>query len=295
MPSIASSATRCARTSSTWSPEHIARGLTPEAAREAARREFGPVTQLVGGVARRARRGVARQRAGRTSRYGVRLMRRAPGFAAAAILTVALGIGATTAMFSVVYGVVLQPLPYREPDRLVNLWTTALKRGLPRAYVGMANVYDWKARNHVFEDIAALRAVANFNLTGQGEPERLNGSRVSANLFPVLGVTPLIGRTFTEDEDEIGHEQRRAPHLRPVGPPLRRRPGDRRPHDSAERRAAHRRRRDARGLRVSDARVSDLHAADVRSAGTRQPDELLVSRGGAPEAGRHRRSRRRPR
>ena len=69
-------------------------------------------------------------------RYGVRLMRRAPGFAAAAILTVALGIGATTAMFSVVYGVVLQPLPYREPDRLVNLWNTAIKRGLPRAYVG---------------------------------------------------------------------------------------------------------------------------------------------------------------
>jgi putative ABC transport system permease protein len=140
-------------------------------------------------------------------RYGVRLMRRTPGFAAAAILTIALGIGATTAMFSVVYGVLLKPLPYGEPDRLVNYWSTAPKRGLPRAFVGMANVYDLRARNHVFEDIAALRAVANFNLTGQGEPERLNGSRVSANLFPVLRVTPLIGRTFTEDEDEIGHEQ----------------------------------------------------------------------------------------
>jgi putative ABC transport system permease protein len=88
----------------------------------------------------------------------------------------------------------------------VNIWTTAHKRGLPRAYVGMANVYDFRARNHVFTEIAALRAVANFNLTGNGEPERLNGSRVSANLFPVLGVTPLLGRTFTEDEDEIGHE-----------------------------------------------------------------------------------------
>ena len=139
-------------------------------------------------------------------KYGARLMTRAPGFAAAAVLTVALGIGATTAMFSVVYGVVLAPLPYKDPDRLVNVWTTAHKRGLPRAYVGMANVYDFRARNHVFEQIAALRAVANFNLTGQGEPERLNGSRVSANLFPVLGVTPLIGRTFTEDEDEIGHD-----------------------------------------------------------------------------------------
>jgi len=139
-------------------------------------------------------------------RYGVRLMRRAPGFAAAAALTIALGIGATTAMFSVVYGVVLKPLPYGEPDHLVNIWSTAPKRGLPRAFVAMANVYDFKARNHVFEDIAALRAVANFNLTGQGEPERLNGSRVSANLFPLLRVTPLVGRTFTEDEDEIGHD-----------------------------------------------------------------------------------------
>jgi len=138
--------------------------------------------------------------------YGLRLMRRAPGFSAAAVLTIALGIGATTAMFSIVYGVVLRPLPYGHADRLVNLWSTAPKRGLARAYVAMANVYDFKARNHVFEDIAALRAVANFNLTGEGEPERLNGSRVSSNLFPVLQVTPLIGRTFTEDEDEIGHE-----------------------------------------------------------------------------------------
>jgi predicted permease len=139
-------------------------------------------------------------------RYGVRLMRRTPGFAATAALTVALGIGATTAMFSVVYGVVLKDLPYGDAERLVNIWSTAPRRGLARAYAGMANVYDFKARNHVFEDIAALRAVANFNLTGAGEPERLNGTRVSANLFPLLRVTPLLGRTFTEDEDEIGHE-----------------------------------------------------------------------------------------
>src|SRR5690349_1634213 len=88
-------------------------------------------------------------------RYGTRLLLRTPGFAIAAALTIALGIGATTSMFSVVYGVLLQPLPYREPDRLVNLWATAHARGLPRAFVGMANVYDWKARNQVFDDIAA--------------------------------------------------------------------------------------------------------------------------------------------
>jgi putative ABC transport system permease protein len=184
--------------------ENLAAGMPPRAARDAARRAFGGV-QIVEDC--REARGVQWfTTLWQDLRYGVRLMRCTPGFAAAATLTIALGIGATTAMFSVVYGVVLKPLPYGEPDRLVNIWSTAPKRGLPRAYVGMANVYDFKARNHVFEDIAALRAVANFNLTGQGEPERLNGSRVSANLFPVLRVTPLLGRTFTEDEDEIGHE-----------------------------------------------------------------------------------------
>jgi putative ABC transport system permease protein len=186
--------------------ENVARGMTRDAAREAARREFGPVTQLA--EESRDARGVMWIVNGwQDLRYGVRLMRRAPGFAAAAILTVALGIGATTAMFSVVYGVLLRPLPYGDPDRLVNLWASAPSRGLPRAYVGMANVYDWKARNHVFEDIAALRAIANFNLAGQGaDPERLFGSRISANLLPVLRVSPMLGRGFTEDEDKIGHD-----------------------------------------------------------------------------------------
>ncbi len=185
--------------------ERVSRGMAPDAARAAALREFGPLPQLM--EASRDARGVAWiSNLWQDLTYGVRLATRAPAFSAAAMLTVALGIGATTTMFSIVYGVVLRPLPYRDPDRLVNLWSTAPARGLPRAYVGMANVYDWKARNHVFEDIAALRAVGNFNLTGQGEPERLNGSRVSSNLFPVLGVTPLFGRVFTEEEDEIGHE-----------------------------------------------------------------------------------------
>src|SRR5262249_6509999 len=78
--------------------------------------------------------------------------------------------------------------------------------GLPRAHVGLANVRDFKARNHVFEDIGVLRPIANFNLTGGGEPERLNGSRVSANLFSVLRVSPIYGRAFTGDEEKIGHD-----------------------------------------------------------------------------------------
>src|SRR5262245_16335734 len=186
--------------------DHIARGLTPDEAREAARREFGPVVQLT--EESREARGVAWvDNAVQDVRYGIRLMRLSPGFAAVAALTVALGIGATSAMFSVVYGVLFRPLPYPNADRLVNLWSTALSRGITHGNVGMANVYDWKARNHVFEDIATLRAVGNFNLTGEGEPERLNAARVSASLFRVLGAPPLVGRAFTEDEDEIGHDR----------------------------------------------------------------------------------------
>ncbi len=186
--------------------EQLARGLTLDEARAAARREFGPVTQLT--EASRDARGISwLSNAMSDVRYGARLMRRSPGFALAATLTVALGIGASTAMFSVVYGVLLGPLPYGEADRIVTLWSSAPKRGLAKTYVGMANVYDWRASNHVFEGIAAVRAVRNFNLTGEGEPERLFAAGISANLLPVLHVSPIVGRNFTEDEDEIGHEQ----------------------------------------------------------------------------------------
>src|SRR5689334_2762748 len=167
--------------------QYVARGMTPGAARDAARCEFGPVTQLVE-ESRDARGVTGLSNAWQDLRYGVRLMARTPGFAAAGVLTIALGIGASTAMFSVVYGVLLQPLPYGEPDRLVSLWSTAPKRGVARAGVGLANVFDWRARNHVFENIAAVRMVRNFNLVGDGEPERLLAAEVSANLFAVLRV-----------------------------------------------------------------------------------------------------------
>ena len=140
--------------------------------------------------------------------HGVRLLRKAPGFCAACIAVVTLGIGAVTAIFSVVYGVALEPLPFREPDRLVALWTRAPRLGQARVMVNGADHRDWQAANHVFEDIALVRNIANFNLTGDGEPERLFGARISANLFTVLGVEPAIGRGFTEDEDEIGNDRR---------------------------------------------------------------------------------------
>lgn len=137
-------------------------------------------------------------------RYGLRLLARARGFAAAAILTVAIGIGATTAIFSVVYGVLLRPLPFEEPDRLVSIWSSTVTQ--PRTAVGAANARDWRLQNQVFTGIALIGPTGNFNVTRDGEPERLQGARVSANLLRVLGVQPILGRDFRDGEDEIGRD-----------------------------------------------------------------------------------------
>lgn len=111
-----------------------------------------------------------------------------------------LGIGLTTAIFSVVHGVLLQPLPFPQADRLVTLWSTAPDRGMPKFNVSAALWRDWRSEAKSFQDIALTRPVANFNLTGSGVPERLQGARTSWNLPQVLGVQPLLGRTFSEQE-----------------------------------------------------------------------------------------------
>ncbi|PYS41435.1 MAG: hypothetical protein DMG14_07350 [Acidobacteria bacterium] len=140
-------------------------------------------------------------------RHGVRVLRKSLGFAAAVVLTVALGVGATTAVFSLVYAVVLRPLPYSGPDRLVNLWSSLPSMGLARANVAAGPYRDWRAQNHVFDEMALVRSIANFNLIGEGEPERLQGARVTASLFRVLGIQPIIGRAFREDEEQIGENR----------------------------------------------------------------------------------------
>ena len=138
-------------------------------------------------------------------RVGVRALIKQPTFTAAAVLTLALGIGATTAMFSVVYGVLLRPLPFSEPDRLVRVWTH-WRNFDGRGAVSAANARDWRAQNHVFQDVALVKNNQSFNFTVNGEPERLLGVRAWASLFPILRAQPLIGRTFTEQENEVGHE-----------------------------------------------------------------------------------------
>ena len=139
-------------------------------------------------------------------RYAARMQLKNPAFTIVAVIALALGIGANTAIFSVVNTVLLRPLPYKDPDRLLMVWEDATKAGYPRDTPTNANYIDWRDQNQVFEGMAAL-AYDSFNLTGAGDPERLPGRRVSASLFPLLGVEPQIGRVFTAAEDQPGSER----------------------------------------------------------------------------------------
>ncbi len=180
---------------------NIARGMSPAAARRAARLTVGSI-DAVQEQSRDERPGAGLRDMLRDVRFGVRLFRKSPGFGAAAVAIIALGIGAATAIFSVVHGVLLQPLPFREPDRLVTIW---IARGPDRArtYPSAADALDLRTLRRVFEDVAFLDN-ANLNLTGGVEPRRLQGARVSPNLFAVLGAGAASGRTFTSDEGQPG-------------------------------------------------------------------------------------------
>src|SRR5688572_1844160 len=136
--------------------------------------------------------------------YGLRMLLKHPGVTVIALITLALGIGANTAIFSVVNAVLLNPLPYREPDRLVSLWENVPAHG--RWRVAPANFFDWKKQNTVFEDVVAYGA-SSLTLTGDGQPEQLLGTRVSSGFFSVVGVEPILGRAFSAEEHERGKGQ----------------------------------------------------------------------------------------
>ena len=148
-------------------------------------------------------------------RYALRSLRRTPGFTVVAAATLALGIGTTTAMFSVAHAVLWRPLPYAQPDRLVELWETNPLKRWTDAPASPANYADWRKRNTVFTDIAAYNGGGDWKggggfdtfLSGQGEPVRLKGQQVTGNLFAVLGAQPLLGRTFTEEETLEGKDR----------------------------------------------------------------------------------------
>src|SRR5256885_8724495 len=136
-------------------------------------------------------------------RYALRVLAKSPAFTTIAVIALALGIGANSAIFSVVNAVLLRPLPFKHPEQLVMVWENAAHLGFPRNTPSPANFLDWQKQAQSFAGMAAM-AERSFNLTGVGEPERLEGRRVSANLFALLGVPPLLGRAFVPADDNPG-------------------------------------------------------------------------------------------
>ena len=140
-------------------------------------------------------------------RYALRQLRKSPGFAAVAVVTLALGIGANTAIFSVVNGVLLRPLSFKDPARLVRVWHVPPPKSFPGMTmfsVSAANYLDWERQNHVFERMA-IYTYHGFTLTGGDKPEQIDGCAATSGFFATLGVQPVLGRVFLPEEDQPGH------------------------------------------------------------------------------------------
>jgi len=187
----------------------VARGWSLEAARDEALRLFGDVDAF-----RRDARAADERRMARAHRnenlavllqdlrFALRSLRRQPAFTAIAVITLALGIGANTAIFSVVNGVMLKPLPYREPKQLVMLWETM--PGGDRPLLSYPNYLDWRQRQRGFEDIAVYNPFPGFTMTGQGDAADINGSLVTGNYLQLLGLHPALGRLIAARDDSLG-------------------------------------------------------------------------------------------
>ena len=182
--------------------ENLRRGMPPQEARYAALRSFGGVDQTKERY--REQRGLPFVDSFlRDVRYGWRGLLRNPGFASVAITTLALGIGANTAIFSVVHAVLLRPLPYRNPSRLVYV-SEFWPHETPVRTVPNPDFANWSEHDQLFDGLAAYGGGAEVNLTGMGEPERLSGARVTADFFTLLGIKPFLGRSFLREEDRPG-------------------------------------------------------------------------------------------
>ncbi len=179
--------------------ENVGRGMTPDEAHYAALRELGGVEQIKE-ECRDMRRVNYIENFLQDVRYGLRMLRKSPGFTAVAVITLALGIGANSSVFSVVNGVLLRPLPYPEPDRLFSVQEEGGNFGNPTSYPDVA---DWRAQNRVFSSTASYH-VADFTLTGQGEPMHLLGAVVDSDFLNVLQVPPILGRGFEPQDDVEG-------------------------------------------------------------------------------------------
>ena len=174
--------------------EKMREGVPPEEAHRTARIELGGVEQVKENV-REVRAGAWLDSLFQDLRYGTRMLVKNPGFTAIAVLTLALGIGANTAMFSVIDAVLIRPLPYKSPARLVMVWESEAGDNAPDPPTFLT----FQRQNHVFEYMAGSR-VSGFNLTGSERPERIAGADVTPNFFTLMGVNPLLGRTFSAED-----------------------------------------------------------------------------------------------
>ncbi len=182
--------------------QHVRAGLSPTEARRKALTAFGGMERFKDD-ARDEYRSRLLDELGQDIRYAVRVIRRNPGFGVAAALTFALGIGASTAIFSVVHGVLLRPLPYEDPDRLVVLWESQPARGNDRNVVSVPNFEAWRSRARSFERMAALVPLP-ATIAGAPSPEHVMAAEVSPGYFETLGVSPALGRTFASSEEPDG-------------------------------------------------------------------------------------------
>jgi putative ABC transport system permease protein len=182
--------------------ELVASGMPRKEAAAAARREFGNVT-LMEEDSRRVWRWPSIEDFFMDVRYGVRMLRKNPGFTAVAVLTLALGIGANTAVFGVVNAVLLRPLPFKQPSRLMMLFEGIPKLGFPKMGFSAPDLAVFERAQKSFESIGVYQN-KYFNISGDKEPERLMSARISSSVFPMLGAEPMLGRTFTIGEDAPG-------------------------------------------------------------------------------------------
>jgi predicted permease len=183
--------------------EKIATGLSPEQAQRNALIEFGGVDQVKEQV-RDVRMGAMIEQVWQDGRYAARVLRKNPGFTAIVVITLALGIGVNTAIFSLVDGILLRPLPYDQPDRLVRLVQSQRQIGLEAWNLSQASFAALRDNTHSLEAVAAY-STSGANLTGDGDPERVSLGTVSADFFKVLGLPPILGRAFRAGEDTPGN------------------------------------------------------------------------------------------
>jgi predicted permease len=180
------------------------RGMSEDAALEAARRQFGNRTRIEE-ASREAWMFIRLETLVQDIRYGLRVLRRSPGFALTAMLVIALGVGANTAAFTLLDHVLLRPLPFNEPQRLVTLFESQPSNGIPRTQTSPPNFIDWRDMSSSFDSMGAYFSILfAVNLSGQGDPMRLDTAIVNADVFRTLGVQPETGRVFTADDDRPG-------------------------------------------------------------------------------------------